>query len=278
MGGRATGSYAYFNLSTGQIGQWSAGTGDFITIGMRDYGDGWYRCVTGGLETVDQFSHRITIYVADNDGVLGPWAGDGSTANIYVFGAQAEKSNHHSTYFDTGSGAGEDGGVDRADDVLIYKGDDGNVDGNDGTGGEGVLQCDVHWVYTKGVEPQKEIDAESPEIGHKVWRTITKTIVNMQNNDATSEIRLSGNAEAPADENMDITAHVEKSGGSEGLSFVTLTEGNLEGDQTLKMEWDTDLTRLTTSGVAHTADTDVTKQTDAITHIGIGCQPSTSGS
>jgi hypothetical protein len=111
----------YFNLSTGVVGTKGAGVD---ASGMIDLGNGLYRCwMTFSDEGASSETFRCAPAHADTD---NDFSGDGSTKNTYFGWAQLEVNSFPSSFMDRDSG-------NRADDVLYYKGDDGNVSDSKGT-------------------------------------------------------------------------------------------------------------------------------------------------
>lgn len=105
----------WFNLSTVAVGTTQAGVGDATII---DFGNGWRRCQMRFTGTNAAHAFRISAAEADNDGYF---LGDGATANVHLFGAQVELSDHAGSYIPTTTAT-----VTRSGDTLTYKMDDGN--------------------------------------------------------------------------------------------------------------------------------------------------------
>lgn len=112
---------AWFNLNTGAIGTEEAG----VTATMEDWGDGWYRCAVTFIGTAA--AHTLEVRGADNDNDMG-YVGDGSTINIYAWGAQVESRDFMTSYIFTSTAA-----ITKGRDNLYYKGDDGGVTDGIGT-------------------------------------------------------------------------------------------------------------------------------------------------
>jgi hypothetical protein len=109
------GHYAFFNLSTGQVGTVAAGAAAY----MENYGDGWYRCVM--RFPASESSYGLSIFSAASDNDL-TYEGNGASASLYIWGAQLETGSIITSYIPTTTLA-----VTRGIDRLRYKGDDGNI-------------------------------------------------------------------------------------------------------------------------------------------------------
>jgi len=134
----------YFNLSTGVVGTAGAGA-----VGrVEDWGGGVYRCMIEYTGGVPSHSHDIYPADADNDHTF---LGDGSTVNVWVWGAQhdheiaTDDPGYMTSYIPTTTAART-----RLADELVYKGDDGNVD----TGGELTITCNIMPDLYTAVEDQ----------------------------------------------------------------------------------------------------------------------------
>lgn len=91
-----TNVYVDFNLDTGAIG---ATLGTIIDKGTEDFGDGWYRCYftydTGSAATNN---YRIYALEGNND---KSYLGDGTSEEIYIYGAQLEEGSYATSYIPT---------------------------------------------------------------------------------------------------------------------------------------------------------------------------------
>lgn len=89
----------WYNLSTGTVGSiQNAGTGSGAIAKIKDYGDGWYRCILTGSVS----SSGLTVSFNTSDGDLSNTRVNNATK--YAFGAQVEPGSYVSSYIPT-SGA-----------------------------------------------------------------------------------------------------------------------------------------------------------------------------
>jgi len=87
---------AYFNLSTGTIGDVSAG----ISANISSDGNGWYRCSISRTVTTSSSNWLIRMTTAD---AVATYAGDGESG-IFIWGAQLELGSSATEYFPTNIG------------------------------------------------------------------------------------------------------------------------------------------------------------------------------
>ena len=88
--------YADFDLENGVVGTQSSAVGS-----IQSFGNGWYRCsIVYTANSTGNNSHRIYTLNGDNSRIF---AGDGSTINLYMFGAQCEASSYPTSYIPTTS-------------------------------------------------------------------------------------------------------------------------------------------------------------------------------
>jgi hypothetical protein len=86
--------YADFDLENGIVGTQSSVTGNIEFIN-----NGWYRCsIVYTATSTSSDAHRIYTLDGDNDKTF---AGDGSTINLYLWGAQLEEQTQAETYAKT---------------------------------------------------------------------------------------------------------------------------------------------------------------------------------
>jgi hypothetical protein len=107
---------AYFDVDAGTVGT----TSNVDAAGIVDWTQGWYRCwctwIQDGTRSVENL---IAICEADGDTVFDGLNQD----SLYIWGMQLESGvDYPSSYIPTAAAA-----ATRTADVLIYKGDDGNV-------------------------------------------------------------------------------------------------------------------------------------------------------
>ncbi len=124
---------AYFNLATGVMGTLGSG----VAAGfMEDWGNGWYRC--GIRFTGTSAAHTFQISPADGNGDITT-SGNGSSAAMYVWGVQLERSVDRMTSFIPTTTAS----ATRQADRLDYKADDGSTSTTKGTLEMSVLVPEV---------------------------------------------------------------------------------------------------------------------------------------
>ena len=110
---------AYYDLANGVVGTVTAANDE--TGAIEDCGGGWYRCSLTGTLIADTYTCGIYSANADND---LDFAGDGTTVNTYLWGAQLEALNFATSYVPTTTAA-----ATRNADILTFKADDGNIGG-----------------------------------------------------------------------------------------------------------------------------------------------------
>lgn len=113
---------AFFDVGNGVVGGVTLGTGTNPISGIEDWGNGWYRCwMTFTPGTTGVTTHWVFASEGDLDNVF-----DGLDQNsLYCWGVQVEAGvDYPTSYMPTAAAA-----VIREEDVLRYKGDDGNLGG-----------------------------------------------------------------------------------------------------------------------------------------------------
>jgi hypothetical protein len=104
--------YVDFDLENGVVGTQSSAVGS-----IELFGDGWYRCsIVYTATSTGNNSHRIYTLDGDNDKVF---LGDGSTINLYMFGAQLEAGSYATSYIPN---FGTSSGVTRNQDIFSRDG------------------------------------------------------------------------------------------------------------------------------------------------------------
>jgi hypothetical protein len=113
--------YAYFNISTGVVGS-TPGSGLSEAYISSEHYNGFYRVSIVYTGTIASHTMRILSANADNDDTF---AGDGSTINTYLWGAQLEFADYPTSHIITAGST-----ATRLTDTLAFKGDDGNITNN----------------------------------------------------------------------------------------------------------------------------------------------------
>jgi hypothetical protein len=214
-----TGSYAYFDLSSGTVETVSGcvafieAVGDFYRLILRD-----------ALSSSDD----LLIYPAEAD-MDETFAGDGATVSVYVWGVQVEKSFSHTSLINTDGAT-----ATRLADALRYKGDDGNLP----AGGSGRATMKV--VFTEPISAWGSGDVTVPLLCLSDGGSASDYIALVY---VKSEISY-------------IAALSAASGGSGGLAgaSVDLLDGEVHA---LEIRWRTDYLTVACDGVWGSVDTDV---------------------
>jgi hypothetical protein len=108
----------YFDLTNGIVGTIGAGVVSAIIDKVQYFGD-WWRC--GIIFTGTAATHTFKFQAADADGDKSV-VGDGAAVMIGLWGAQVESGDHFKSYVPTTTAA-----VTKTAELLVYKGDDGNI-------------------------------------------------------------------------------------------------------------------------------------------------------
>lgn len=123
------GAWGFFDIANGVIGTIGSNATGYIE---GPFNNGFYRCCI--VFTGTAASHTFGLYCAEADGD-DSFAGDGSSATTYFWGAQVEQNDYMSSPIVTSGAA-----ATRLKDQLRYAGGD-NIGGEDR--GKGTLVCDI---------------------------------------------------------------------------------------------------------------------------------------
>jgi hypothetical protein len=117
------GSYAKFNLSTGECSVVAGGAYDRCS--MVDVGNGWWRCISTGPSDIAT-DGSVFLHMQDSASVV-TYTGDGFS-RMDLWGLQIEENSHASSYISSGTGVGSSFSTTRSKDELIYRADSGPDD------------------------------------------------------------------------------------------------------------------------------------------------------
>ena len=178
---------AYFDLANGVVGTTQGSITDTF---IESWGDNWYRCGYSFTGTAASHNFRIYANEADNDTTF---AGDGINVNLYMWGAQVEKSEYMTSYIPTTTST-----ATKNNDILTFKGDNGNL-GGVGSELQGTLVMDFlgpdHdyegggnlYSLNDGADSADKINANLP-ITDTVFVDMTTTGGNNGDANASSDI------------------------------------------------------------------------------------------
>jgi len=94
--GKNSGSFAYYNLTNGTADSATSG----MTIDIKDYGDGWYRCYFT-QDYTSAFDYTIGIGVCVVSGTPNYDASINPLQEIYIYGAMFEAGSYPTSYIPT---------------------------------------------------------------------------------------------------------------------------------------------------------------------------------
>jgi len=114
--GKNSGSFAYYNLTNGTADSATSG----MTIDIKDYGDGWYRCYFT-QDYTSAFDYTIGIGVCVVSGTPNYDASINPLQEIYIYGAQFEEGSYPTSYIPTyGSSVTRSQDLTTADTSSFY--------------------------------------------------------------------------------------------------------------------------------------------------------------
>ena len=101
---------AEFDLQEGVVvSSGKHGNSTFTSVEMKNYGNGWYRCVIiGKTDTSDVSSDMVIVSITDGSGVNSGGYGDNFTGNgssIFAWGAQFDEATFETSYIPTSGAA-----------------------------------------------------------------------------------------------------------------------------------------------------------------------------
>jgi len=212
----------YFDLANIAVGTAGAGCVGYI----EDYGNGWRRCCI--VFTATAAAHTVRFQIADADGDKTV-TGDGTTINTYIWCAQLEKNDYMSSPVTNPSS--NKNGASRYQDILRYKGDDGNL-GGVGSDLQGTVMYDI-------LLPN--------HIGYQ-----TRCVLDIIDNPAVNQSDHIIEDIAPSA----LRSYVRSTGGTSGdvQSTTSLVDGYLHR---LRQTWKTNETKLYIDGNLEATDTTV---------------------
>ena len=155
-----TNVYVDFNLEIGATG---SSFGTIIESGAEDYGNGWYRCyITYDTGSAGSKVYRIYPLEGDDD---KSFLGDGTSEEIYIYGAQVEAGSYPTSYIPTSGSA-----VTRNAEVCNGAGT--SADFNDS---EGVLFAEISALADDGTTRRISISDSSATVDNRITLEVDET-------------------------------------------------------------------------------------------------------
>ena len=228
---------AYFDLANGVVGTVGAG----CEAGIQPWADDWYRCWISYASGVPEHDHNIIPAASDG---ADAYRGDGSTVDIYVWGAEHEKTTNDApgSYVKTTTAA-----ATYTADVLSYAGGD-NLGGE--SNGKGTISLrKMSDPYGQGA--------------------VTTLATLNDGGSANDSIRLG----IDADDKPTLTMTAG------GVAQAAITGSTVMDDgvwHTLEASFQTDLVRLRVDGVIEGSDTSATIPDD-LDRLTVGSNESGTG-
>jgi hypothetical protein len=239
---------AYFDLANGVIGT-TVGALSYI----EDLGDDWYRCCL--VTTLTNGAHVFKIQSALDDGD-NTFAGDGSTANTYLWLAQLENVNNSVIGYMSSPSLTTVGAAGHAADILAYKADDGNL-GGVGSDQRGTIACKL--LMTDSIQHTSSMF------------TVTASVAATSNDYVGNYLAKSGTPTSCKASSYVIV------GGVNQANITGLSKVSNNVLRALRTLWETNLAaNYVDLGKEGATDTIVTVPT-GLTKITVGTAPTTSG-
>lgn len=230
------GASCYFDVALGVIGTEGVGCDGYIE---GPFNGGFYRCCIVFTGTAD--THDLRIYTADSDGDVTV-QGNGSSVNMYLWGAQCETSDYMTSPIYTSGGSAA-----RDSDELRYVGDENVLLPQD----YGVGDVESGFL---------EVDILVPAVNAGSYRHISSI------NDGGVD---TDNIGMPVTSSNDLQPYIRASGESNGDCGTGGTDILDNTIHHLRAQWETDSFKASVDSTFGAEDTDV-GMPDALDRIEIG--------